>query len=252
MILSHLPIITLAKVMSVSRHFQGAAEPALKSQLRVMAQRNDIKLMLICAPPDCVQSRIRCQFLQTPGLDTTDYDNAPRTTELHSIYRPEALSPETAPRGPAVGSIILLVGGDDMVCGGMNQAGSKGFATREVVLEDYESFIQLRVKLNLVITSKDFFIAPTFVVYDGVIRINRAWLERNSHEIVWMNSDKSVGLRMHAIEKQATEDEAKAFDLEIRGTLSHSYRKMISADSIRVTCSFDAATSQHSKSGGKS
>jgi hypothetical protein len=32
-----------------------------------------------------------------------------------------------------------------------------------------------------------------------------------------MNSEKSVGLRMRAVEKAATEDEAKSFDLEIQG-----------------------------------
>ncbi|KAJ5974442.1 hypothetical protein N7481_011652 [Penicillium waksmanii] len=216
MIFSHLPIISLAKLMAVSRHFQDAVEPTLKCQLRAMVQRSDIRLMLLCACPDSAQSRVRCQFLQTPGLDTIDEDSTPRTTALHSIYRPEALSPNSAPAGPPVGSIILLCGGDDLIRAQMGEAGCKGFATRQVTLEDYESFIQLRVKLNLVIAGQEYFIAPAFVVHDGMIRIDRAWLERNTEEIIWMNSEKLVGLRMRAVEKEATEDEAKSFDLEIR------------------------------------
>lgn len=204
--------------MTVSRHFQDAVEPTLKSQLRSMVQRSDIRLMLLCACPDSVQSRVRCQLLQTPGLDTIDEDSAPRTTALHSIYRPEALPPNSAPAGPPVGNIILLCGGDDLIRAHMGETGCKGFATRQVTLEDYESFIQLRVKLNLIIAAQEYFIAPAFVVHDGMIRIDRAWLERNTEEIIWMNSEKSVGLRMRAVEKEATEDEAKSFDLEIQGT----------------------------------
>lgn len=221
MILSHLPIITLAKMVAVSRYFRDAVEPTLKTQLRAMVHRNDVKLMLLCASPDSIQSRVRCQLLQTPGLDSTDEDkDAPRTTTMNTIYRPEALSPERNPVGPTVGSIILLLGGDDLVCAHMDETGCKGFTTRQVVLEDYESFIQLRVKLNLVISSKEYFIAPAFVVHDGMIRIDRAWLERNTEEIVWMDSEKSVGLRMRSVEKEATEDDAKSFDLEIRGKCS--------------------------------
>ncbi|KAJ5407841.1 hypothetical protein N7509_001724 [Penicillium cosmopolitanum] len=196
-----------------------------------MVQRSDIRLMLLCACPDSVQSRVRCQLLQTPGLDTIDEDSAPRTTALHSIYRPEALPPNSAPAGPPVGNIILLCGGDDLIRAHMGETGCKGFATRQVTLEDYESFIQLRVKLNLIIAAQEYFIAPAFVVHDGMIRIDRAWLERNTEEIIWMNSEKSVGLRMRAVEKEATEDEAKSFDLEIQelhvrsALLLHDIRK---------------------------
>lgn len=217
MIFSHLPIISLAKMMAVSRHIQDAVEPTLRAQLRAMVQRSDISLMLLCACPDSVQSRVRCQLLQTPGLDIIDDGSAPRTTALHSVYRPEALPPDSAPTGSPVGNVILLCGGDDLIRAHMGGVGCKGFATRQVTLEDYESFIQLRVKLNLVISGQQYFIAPAFVVHDGMIRINRAWLEQNTEEIIWMNSEKSVGLRMRAVEKAATEDDAKSFDLEIQG-----------------------------------
>lgn len=236
MIFSHLPIISLAKLMAVSRHFQDAVEPTLKIQLRAMVHRSDVRLMLLCACPDSVQSRVRCQLLQTPGLDTIDEDSAPRTTALHSIYRPEALSPESVPIGPPVGNIILLCGGDDLIRAHIGEGGVKGFATRQVTLEDYESFIQLRVKLNLVIAGQEFFLAPAFVVHDGMIRIDRAWLERNTEDIIWMNSDKSVGLKMRAVEKEETEDEAQSFDLEIQGTCISLLLKWIFANSTRVAC----------------
>lgn len=218
MILSHLPVVTLAKLVAVSRHFQDAVEPTLKTQLRAMAQRNDIKLMLLCACPDSTQSRVRCQFLQTPGLDAADDKCAPRTTAMHSIYRPEKVPPHTAPIRPAIGSFILLLGGDDLVHAHMGDVGCRGFATRQVTLEDHENFIQLRVKLNVVIAAKELFIAPAFVVHDGMIRIGRAWLEQNTEEIIWMSREKSLGLRMRAIKREMSEDdEAKSFDLEIQG-----------------------------------
>lgn len=238
MILSHLPITTLTKLVAVSRHFQDAVEPALKIQLHAMFQRNDIKLMLLCASPDSVQSRVRCRLLRTPGLDTADHKLAPRATAMYSIYHPEALSPESTPLRSAVGNVILLVGGDDLVRAHVNEAEYKGFSTRQVTMEDYESFVQLRVKLNLVIASKEYFIAPAFVIHDAMIRINRAWLEGNTEEVIWMSSDESVGLRMRALEKQATEDEAKSFDLEIQGMCFHLLQRPIRVNSIRAACSF--------------
>lgn len=242
MILSHLPITTLTKLVAVSRHFQDAVEPALKSQLQAMIQRNDIKLMLLCASPDSAQSRVRCRLLRTPGLDAADDGLAPRTTAMYSIYHPEALSPESTPLGSTVGSVILLVGGDDLVRAHINEAGCKGFSTRQVTLEDYESFVQLRVKLNLVIAAKEYFIAPAFVIHDAMIRIDRAWLEGNTEDVVWMRSDESVGLRMRALEKQATVGEAKTFDLEIQGMCFHLPQRPITANSTRVACSFGIVT----------
>ncbi|KAJ5112594.1 hypothetical protein N7532_000639 [Penicillium argentinense] len=215
-ILTHLPIDTLVRTATVSQRFRDAVEHALKPQLVAISRRTDIKLMLLCASPDSVQLRVRCKYLRTSGL-SIDTDDMIRsgTTIMHTIYRPEALAPESMPVEPTIGSIIMLVGGDDVVRASMNETAHKGFATRRAILEDYESFVQLRVKLNLVIAAKELFIAPAFIIHDGMIRLDREMLENNREELVWMTSDKSVGLRIQAFEK-AVEDDAKQFDLEIQ------------------------------------
>lgn len=176
-----------------------------------------------CGPPDWILQTISSRPEQQPCIAST--------TPRHFRQR-------APPLRSTVGSVILLVGGDDLVRAHVNEAEYKGFSTRQVTMEDYESFVQLRVKLNLVIASKEYFIAPAFVIHDAMIRINRAWLEGNTEEVIWMSSDESVGLRMRALEKQATEDEAKSFDLEIQGMCFHLLQRPIRVNSIRAACSF--------------
>ncbi|KAJ5554873.1 hypothetical protein N7535_007316 [Penicillium sp. DV-2018c] len=158
-----------------------------------------------------------------------------RMTALYSRFRPEVSSDEEGRRangsfGLLPGRILLLsgvMGGLQADMNGGRDDGSDKAVIREVTLDSHEDFSQLCVVANLVqVRPGTSLLLSASTIEDGFIRLWRDWLYRlsrrskrladddameessgetegfsSSDDILWVDMDKTVGLKMRVREK---------------------------------------------------
>lgn len=182
-----------------------------------------------------------------------------RLTGHYSRFRPEARAEDErsgARLVPSSGRTFLLPGVVGFVRADRSGAGDgneQSVVTRDIHLDGSEDFSQLCVVVNLVqVMPGSTLLLSALTIEEGIIRLRRHWLRdqnerwkaaisvaeeegpevaqmlRDADEILWVDEDKTVGLRMRVREKwnpalpvvvHRDEESEVAYEVDLEGEL---------------------------------
>lgn len=226
----------------------------LHYRLLLISSLKDYTLLLECFHPvsKLTDPHFFCTYLGTPGLNDkyegpgSLYESCTRASEylgrlsnVYSCFRPEVDASEIIDRG---------IGNND-------ETETPMPVKKQVSLEEFEDFSQLCSIVNLVkIMPNSRMLISAVTVEDGIIRVFRDWLKRQSKrdqysaatttantgiqededEVLWVNNKKTVGLKLRVKEKKwnrpmlpvlmhRDEEGAISYEVEIEGTPKTRY-----------------------------
>lgn len=222
-------VLPLAKV---SHRFRALVLRILHYRLLVAASLKEYKLILECFHPasKLTEPHVFCKYLGTDGLSDKHegegslYENVEeaqklgRLTSLYSRFRPE-VTVEERTNGSRLVPFENGLDPDDLT------------VKRAVHIEDAEHFSQLCVMVNLVkVMPGSNRLLSAVTVKESVARLFRKWLREQSQktdpDILWVDQDENVGLKMRVREKRRPgqaailihRDEAPvSYDVDIEG-----------------------------------
>lgn len=258
-----LPTQLLLQTRSVCHRFQNLIARIIHGRLLRAASLTDRKLILECYHPSAqyTEPYLYCDYLGTPGLDGIEgqgpiYENpddqaAKEGTlgKLYSHFRPTRKDPEAKiyrshPAGDVPGSRT------SEVANRIREPYETNNVTQTVSLEAHELFMQLRFLVAVVQTGprRGFFLSVENII-DKTQRIFRNWLAEKADateehkigasgtvpsklgskadEMLWVDHNKIVGLRVRVEERKGRkdvpillhkdEDQAISYSLELEG-----------------------------------
>lgn len=254
------PTDTLLRLIPVCHRFQNLVLRIAHSRLLLAASLKDRKLILECYHPSAqyTEPYLFCDYLGTPGLssDTEGQgwifeatENDSRLGRLRGLYsrfrpkRPDADPPfRSHPAGDIPGSRTYPEESPS------SNPQPVQLVAQTVNLDSHELFSQLCVSVNLVQLGprRGVFLSCIDVLRKTTPRIWRKWLaegaerpddasieptelenEDQCRRIIWVNSSKNIGLRVHVQERKwrrnapilmrRDEEEAVSYSLELEG-----------------------------------
>ncbi|RAO70071.1 uncharacterized protein BHQ10_006083 [Talaromyces amestolkiae] len=217
----------LLPLASVSHRFHAVVLRILHYRLLLISSLKDYTLLLECFHPisKLTDPHFFCTYLGTPGLNDkyegpgSLYESCTKTSEylgrlsnVYSCFRPEIDASETRDE-------------DD---GNNDEIETPMLVKKQVSLEEFEDFSQLCSIVNLVkIMPNSRMLISAVTVEDGIIRVFRDWLKRQSKrdqysttttsttttaahtgiqqdedDVLWVNNKKTVGLKLRVKEKR--------------------------------------------------
>ena len=263
-VLNLLPTQSLLQTRCVCHHFQNLIIRIIRRRLLRAASLTDRKLILECYHPAAqyTEPYLYCDYLGTPGLndeiegqgptyEIAD-DQAARVGTLRTLYshfRPTRKDPEpkiyrSHPAGDIPGSRTSEVANQT------REPFERNTVKQNISLEAHELFMQLRLLVAVVQTGprRGFFLSVENLI-DKTQRIFRSWLAEKAeateehksgvlgsvvdklggeaHDMLWIDQNKIVGLRVRVKEKKGRrdlpilvhkdEDQAISYSLELEG-----------------------------------
>ncbi|KAJ5175940.1 F-box domain protein [Penicillium canariense] len=147
----------------------------LRSRMGYTFDHPEPNLLLKFGPTDTVPADVKCRYLSTSSLQ----DSLPGRkllADVFAVFRPTSYSPASTPWGGSPANELLK---------------------REVILEDFEQFAQVQAKISLVSTLATLLITgSTNIGGTLVVRLQRDWLESQRSEVVWLDQQHTLGIRV--------------------------------------------------------
>ena len=262
-VLDTLPTQLLLQTKSVCHRFRNLVTRIIHRRLLHAASLNDRKLILECYHPSAqyTEPYLYCDYLGTPGLNEEIQDHNPTyggadcqaakeetMRKLYSHFRPTRKYPAprifpSHPAGDIPGSRT-----SEVVTHFTSRAQTR-IVTQNVSLEAHELFTQLHFLVAIVQTSSHRALLSVENVVDKIQRLFRDWLaaragateahelkasdsvtnelDSEANEILWVDQNKIVGLKVHVKERkgrerlpvlfQDDEDQAVSYSLDLEG-----------------------------------
>ena len=262
-VLDTLPTQVLLQTKSVCHRFRNLITRIIHRRLLQAASLNDRKIILECYHPSAqyTEPYLYCDYLGTPGLNEEIQDHSPiygganyqaakekTMRKLYSHFRPTRKYPAprifpSHPAGDIPGSRTSEVANH------YTSTAQTRIVTQNVSLEAHELFTQLHFLVAVVQTSSHRALLSVENIIDKIQRLFRNWLAERAgatkarkvkasdnvtnelstkdNEILWVDRNKIVGLKVRVEESkgrerlpvffQDDEDQAVSYSLDLEG-----------------------------------
>ncbi|EED20682.1 F-box domain protein [Talaromyces stipitatus ATCC 10500] len=230
-ILNSFTTRALLPLASVSQRLHAVVLRILHYRLLHVSSLKDYELLFECFHPisKLTDPHFFCTYLGTPGLNDKYEGNGSlyedckaseclgKLSNVYSCFRPEIDATEWE------NDYMSIYDSDhNSDTDGHETEKTRTLVKKQVTLEDFEDFSQLCSIVNLVkIMPNSRMLLSAVTVQDGIIRVWRDWLKRQSKKeydsdihtqlkqhldeedgVLWVNNNKTVGLKLRVKEKK--------------------------------------------------